>query len=162
MTNPETLKQKLAEFESQFAAKLIPAGTPNRKNLWKEALRNAHIESSKPENIAMRVELMESIASAKRSDAALERAKSQSPIRKLAMKHLRKLGFKRECTSGKSAYYANNQMTVRISDHEVPMSSERMVAEFTWANTWKSFEIFSNTTCFELLRWIVQIRRELA
>jgi hypothetical protein len=70
------------------------------------------------------------------------RDEPHSLIRRRVLRELRRLGFKREHTSGLSAYYiyddggVRRPLRVRVSDHEVPLTGDRSSAPFTWALGW--------------------------
>ena len=108
---------------------------------------------------------------AERAKAAARR-RAEAPgakVRAYVLQWLRRLDFSREHTSGRSGYYywrvGNKDLTVRVSDHQVPMSEERSWNESqggrTWANTWRSIVIDERSTCYAAARWLVQVRQHI-
>jgi hypothetical protein len=139
---------ELEAFEAQFRPAAPPPGTPFRKQLWREACAAAHALACQPENIERRLALLAELRAAKRSATAKRAAviRAADPTqreRARIFRALRAIGFKRECTSGKSAYYRRNGMVVRVSDHEVPETDERRWnmdnGGRSWANSRWSF-----------------------
>lgn len=79
-----------------------------------------------------------------REQEAAERSAELKRERANVLARLRKMGFKRECTSGRSAYYYVfcgdfSTMKVRVSDHYVPLTAERSYnlenGGRSWANS---------------------------
>lgn len=144
-----TANEQYESFEAQFRPVLIPAGTPDRKRLWKESQAEAHARACLPENITRRLELLAALKRERRSAklrAAASRRKNDPEVQaRLALyAQLRKRGFKRERSACGSTYYHKSpDLTVRVSDHDVPMTYVRQYNRdnggFTWANNWKSF-----------------------
>lgn len=93
---------------------------------------------------------LEAAAAVKRAAVTAERPK--------VFAALRRLGFKREHTSGVSAYYRKGVMMVRVSDHEVPLTAERdynlQNGGRSWANSRWSFVIGENN----LEDWLEDVR----
>ena len=160
---------------------IVPAGTPNRKKLqarldyesgyagarkaWSEA--HATERFICPECKAERIEFerhVQTIAADRRRRTDAARA-----LRPWVLRRLRKMGFVREHTSGKSAYYYHAQapdFCVRVSDHEVPLSNERSYnretpGRHTWADSWRSLVLDSRMDFCAAARWLVEIRREV-
>lgn len=170
MKTVQELYSELKTFESQFAREIIPAGTPDKKRLQREADERRAARSSSPENVAVRLAIMAEIKKVKRSEAAKSRAKSpDAVIRRLIFKYLRKMGFKREHVSGRSAYYTMlagmTMISVRVSDHHVPMNSERQWnadnGGATWADSEMSFVVEDHTSSIDALRWLVAVRKDV-
>lgn len=88
-------------------------------------------------------------------------------IRAYVFQWLRKMGFSREYTSGRSAYYIsrNADLEVRVSDHAVPWTFERSYncenGGSSWADSPFSLVIEDTITCLDAARWLVTIRNEL-
>ena len=146
------IQAEIDSFEASFRDwPVIPAGTENRKHLQREAIDTAHARACLPENVTERLALIAERKAAKRSEtgrktAARLAADPEHQERQRIFRELRKLGFKREYTSGRSAYYSRGGFQVRISDHDVPMTAERewnqAVNGFrTWASSRWSFVI---------------------
>jgi hypothetical protein len=169
MTTHE-IESRIVEFERQFWTPRIPPGTPNRRQLQRIADQEARDAACEPEVIAERLALLIALRRARRSEAAraawqARRADPRTAIRQLVFHHLRGMGFKREHTSGSSAYYRRGLLTVRVSDHEVPMTDERAYNREnggkSWADSSWSFVIDRDTSRMAALRWLVEIRREV-
>lgn len=133
MRTVEEIMAEIVAFEAQFRPEIIPAGTPNRKQLQEQARQVAHQISCRPENVDKRWELLKEMRKAKRSEnakrvAAIRKSDPEHNARQKLFRELRKLGFKRYTTSGKSAYYEHETcgLRVRVSDHSVPMTPERI------------------------------------
>jgi hypothetical protein len=125
------IRNELAAFESQFLADIIPKGTPDRRQLQRDADDARSAIARRPDNIKRRRELMGAIVKAKRAEQAAIRRELRPLLdpfydeRQRVFRALRKLGFRREYASGRSAYYTDGLLSVRISDHDVPMTPER-------------------------------------
>ena len=153
-------------FEVQFKPAVIPAGTPDRKRLQDEASKAAHAAACLPANIAKRLAFIAEYKKAERSEnakaAAVRRAADpEEQIRQWVFRHLRRMGFKREIrTQSGSTYYRFADLTVRVSDHDVPMTDDRASAVLwglrTWADNGWSLVV---TTGFAAARWLVDVRR---
>lgn len=166
---PEQIQQEIDAFESQFAHTVIPPGTPNRRALQRQADADRLARATTPENVARRLALLAELRKARRSAAARDRAAALAvdpvhQVRQWVYRHLRKMGFRRETRSGSgSAYYRLGDLTVRVSDHEVPETEARMESRmsggWTWANN--RYSLDQITTRFAAARWLVEIRREV-
>lgn len=174
MRSVREIEKARDEFERTFFARQIPPGTPNRRALQREANEEAHSRSLLPANVARRDALWAELQSARRSERARIRAaiRGRDPVHKLrrwVFRRLRKMGFVRGFTSGRSAYYLHiiGNLEVRVSDHAVPMTdarqSNREQGCQTWADTWRSLEIGDGSfaTCLAAARWLVEVRRQL-
>lgn len=164
----DQIQAEIDNFEQQFRTAKLPApGTPNRKLIYREALAEDHRRACLQENIARRLALHAELSAAVRSAKAKAAAarKAADPMhqeRQRIFRELRKLGFKREYTSGSSAYYRRRMLMVRISDHEVPMTAERQCAldngGRTWANSRMSFIVGEDFEAwFENLRETLEL-----
>lgn len=164
------IQAEIDAFESQFRAEFVPAGTPFRRQLEREAHAEAHARACLPENIAKRLALHAERRAAERSATARKAAARlatdpEHQERQRIFRELRKLGFKREYTSGRSAYYSRGGFQVRISDHCVPMTAERewnqAVNGFrTWASSHWSFVIGSDDV-ITADEWLADVRDKI-
>lgn len=150
MRTIEQIADDIREFERQFAPAVIPAGTPDRKRLQRAAYDEAARRSCMPENISRRRALWADKKAAERREKAKRVAERLAACpehreRQRIFRALRTLGFRRECTSGRSAYYRRIDIVVRISDHDVPETPERIYARenggFSWADSGNSFVV---------------------
>ena len=76
---------------------------------------------------------------AERSAAARQRAaRPEARLRRYVFRQLRRMGFERETTSGRSGYYRHDthDLTVRVSNHEVPWTPAREDARFAGRRGW--------------------------
>jgi len=158
-------------FEAGFRDwPVIPAGTENRKRLQREAIDAAYARACLPENVTKRLALIAERKAAKRSETARKTAARlaadpEHQERQRIFRELRKLGFKREHTSGRSAYYSRGGFQVRISDHCVPMTAERewnqAVNGFrTWASSHWSFVVGSDDV-ITADEWLADVRDKI-
>jgi hypothetical protein len=138
------LRAELDAWEHQFRPAFIPPGTPYRRHLQQEANAAAHARACLPANIDYRVGMTTQIVAAMRHERAVAVARKrqareatpQGQDRKRVMRALREMGFRRDHTSGLSAYYCLGRLTVRISDHEVPLTAERLDALDSGRRSW--------------------------
>lgn len=147
------------ERENPFPARpTIPAGTPNRRALQHAAdaefLRSAAVTAWHD----ARAIALARITHELRSASARERATTpEATERRHIFAELRRRGFVRETVSGRSAYYRNGPMRVRVSDHDVPTTPEREYSRenggTTWADSGASF-VIGRDDAAEWLAWI--------
>jgi hypothetical protein len=165
----EEILEAIRVFESQFSPGTPPPpGTFDRKRIWIAMQRAARDRACLPENIKVRLALCEELKKAQRSAtaraaAAKRQRDPQHALRQWVYNHLLKMGFRRETkTSSGSVYYRLGGHTVRISDHEVPLTSQRedslASGAHSWADSRWSLEL---TTCFAAARWLVDVRRNV-
>lgn len=118
----------------------VPAGTPNRKNII-AAIRDAiHAAIHTPDRVAERAA---ALAQTRRDIMARRRAARLASSPDHAERHrvyreLRAMGFRRTHVSGRSAYYTRGCLTLRVSDHAVPMTAEREHALVNGGQSWAS------------------------
>lgn len=102
------------------------------------------------------------------AEQAQARRARQDKLRARVFYHLRKMGFVREHTSGRSAYYRTRlaviDLRVRVSDHDVPLTCEREfnrnAGGFTWADSGYSIDLTA-VSAIEAGRWLVGLRKEI-
>ena len=99
-------------------------------------------------------------------ERTLTGAKQAARLRRRVLASLRRMGFVREAaTSGASVYYRHlaSGLTVRISDHHVPLTAARQSdmahGGHTWADSDLSLVIDDDTTSRHAAEWLVSIRR---
>ncbi len=152
-------------FESQFEMPFVEPGTPNRKHLQRAAHDAAFARSILPENISARQVLHAERAAAQRSAtakkaAARVAARPCHAERQRVFRALRSMGFKREHTSGQSAYYRRGDLAVRVSDHEVPATLYRQAnaanGRQTWAGSGLSI-VLGEEDSAEWLKYVAEI-----
>lgn len=166
---PAEIRSEIAAFESQFVPATIPAGTPDRKRLQREATDAAHAVSCQPANIARRLALLDELrkaetAAKRRATLAAKAADPQEQTRQWLMRWLRRFGLRREGRSGSgSTYYSRGEIRVRLSDHDVPETDERRyVVEnggFSWTVCGWQFRIDRDR--YDLARDLVCLRRAI-
>ena len=162
------IQAEIDTFEAQFRDwPEIPAGTPFRKQLQREAIDAAHKRACLPENIKRRLALMAERQRARRSEtaktaAAVRQADPEHRERQRIFRELRKMGFRREFTSNRSAYYSRGSLQVRVSDHEVPLTAERewnmSMGGKSWANSRRSYVVGGDMDFDE---WLDDIKSDL-
>jgi len=163
------IRADLEAFEAQFVVAAIPAGTPDRRRLQREAVAARNAEARKPEHIARRRFLVDELAKAtaaerRRRTLARKAAEPQERTRVWVMKWLRRLGFRRESrTSSGSTYYECGQSRVRLADHDVPMTAERChaIEAGCWSWCTHGWNLRIDRPRMELARDLVLIRREV-
>lgn len=141
---------ELAAIATLPAFEDAPPGTPNRKIIHRErmAARRAAIDAAMAaagfSYSAFRDAEIKRLRQEEKAAKTPAQKEAESARRRI-FTALRKLGFKREHTSGASAYYSHIRagLTVRISDHDVPMTAERehnlAHGGRSWANSRFSF-----------------------
>lgn len=132
MKTLEEITAEIEAFESQFRPEIVPPATPNRKRLQEDLWQAAHKLACLPENIAKRLELHAERKKIMRSTKAkkvaeIRKMDPEHQVRQKLFRELRRLGFERYTTSGRSAYYEHREtgLRVRVSNHHVPMTPER-------------------------------------
>lgn len=162
MRSTQEIVAEIQAFEAQFTPPRLPPGTPNRRARQREIDHEAHARACLPENIARRLELRRELRRAQHAERARAAAKARAAdpltaVRRRLSAKLRALGFKREHTSGRSAYYRHGLLIVRVSDQEVPDTPDREWnrehGHFTWAGSGASF-IVGQDDPDEWLEWI--------
>lgn len=150
MGTEKEIRAELRAFEAQFGVckSDIPAGTPNRNRLYREACEDAGRRRLLPENVSRLRELLDKLRAAMRVEAR-QRMIANRPAdhaeRQRVFRELRRLGFAREHVSGRSAYYRRGSLVVRVSDHDVPVTPEREWNSDnggrTWSGSWRSLVV---------------------
>ena len=144
----------------------FPPARPIGSDCKTRQARPAHAAACLPANIAKRLAFIAEYKKAERSEnakaAAVRRAADpEEQIRQRVFRHLRRMGFRGEIrTQSGSTYYRFADLTVRVSDHDVPMTDDRAGAVLwggrTWADNGWSLVV---TTGFAAARWLVDVRR---
>lgn len=164
-----TIEAELAAFEAQFRPVYPPAGTPDRCRIIDRGWLWCRAASHLPENVARRKALWAERAAAQRSEraraAASRRAASpQAQLRAWIYRQLRQMGFAREHASESgSAYYFCNGLSVRVSNHAVPLTASREAAWTNGARSWAEnrWSLDSLDSKRDAARWLVEVRREV-
>jgi len=158
----EKIKSEIRQL--QLGGLIIPAGTPDRKQLQRKADCD-HREKIAAKIAKLAAELRTTATAAKQAaTAARTAANPQEQTRRWLMRWLRRLGFCRDTrTASKSTYYTHGECRVRISNHDVPETDERRHnAEnggFSWVTHGWNLRI--DASRMDLARDLVEIRREL-
>jgi hypothetical protein len=111
---------------------MIGRTTPQQRLDWRRASQARLQQRERAERIENALE-----AERQRLAAAIP------ALRRRAQAHLRNLGFTLERSAGGSNYYIHTDHGVRarISNHDVPLTDERLAAGFTWADAATSLNL---------------------
>lgn len=125
----ETLPCVVAHRAALAAWEASPAGRAYREE---QARLQARLDQIRRE--AEQPETLEQWRARREAERAREAELRRERRRVFA--RLRAMGFRRERTSGPSAYYRRGGLVVRVSDHEVPMTAERSHNRESGGRTW--------------------------
>lgn len=159
---------------------LVPYGI-NSRHVWSEVVRireeqraEAHAQwrRDNPEIAAKHDAEREARRAAWAEEFRVEQAKRDAEaaaseirrrraarLRRVAQAGLRKLGYVRQTTTDSgSCYYINRETfdRIRISDHDVPMTMERLESNWSWATHGRTVKIDVDT------QTVRSVRRQLA
>lgn len=134
-----------------------------RKAAKRRRYRERHPDKVAARRAAYRAMTWEERDQACRAAEAREeqREEAADQLRRAVAGHLQRKGWVREGGEGGSMYFRRGKQVVRVSDHEVPMTAERIYnvgsGGFSWADTSRSLVIRPGTRPVEALRWVVEV-----
>jgi len=134
-----------------------------RKAAKRRRYRERHPEKVAARRAAYLATTWEERQQARRAAEAREeqREEAAEQLRQVIARHLQRKGWLRDGGDGGSMYFRRGKQVVRVSDHDVPMTAERIYnvgnGGFSWADTSRSLVIRPGTKPVEALRWVVEV-----
>lgn len=136
-----------------------------RKAAKRRRYRERHPEKVAARRAVYRAMTWEEREQACRAAEAREeqREEAAEQLRQAVAGHLQRKGWVREGGEGGSMYFRRGKQVVRVSDHDVPMTAERIYnvssGGFSWADTSRSLVIKPGSKPMQALRWVVAVSR---